>query len=78
MYKAVILVIALFSFVNWGLDPDVICKVVSETPQTPQVCGYSERSLIMNVFGSSFAFILTAMATTILALWVKNDDCRLI
>ncbi|EBZ2217466.1 hypothetical protein AH580_19545 [Salmonella enterica subsp. enterica serovar Montevideo] len=70
IYKAVISVIALFSFVNWGLDPNVICKVVSETPQ---VCGYSEHSLIMNVFGSSFAFILTAMATTILVLWVKND-----
>ncbi|EFB7478626.1 hypothetical protein DFT97_004509 [Salmonella enterica subsp. enterica serovar Newport] len=70
IYKAVISVIALFSFVNWGFDPNVICKAVSETPQ---VCGYSERSLIMNVFGSGFAFILTAMATTILALWVKND-----
>ncbi|EDV9722850.1 hypothetical protein NU50_004345 [Salmonella enterica subsp. salamae] len=70
LYKAIISVIALFSFVNWGLDPNVIYKVVSETPQ---VCGYSERSLIMNVFGSGFAFILTAMATIILALWVKND-----
>ncbi|ECP0984815.1 hypothetical protein FZF94_19175 [Salmonella enterica] len=70
LYKAIISVIALFSFVNWGLDPNVICKAVSETPQ---VCGYSERGLMMNAFGSGFAFILTAMATTILALWVKKD-----
>ncbi|ASD99267.1 TPA: hypothetical protein ACXZSS_004323 [Salmonella enterica] len=70
LYKAIISVIALFSFVNWGLDPNVICRAVSETPQ---VCGYSERGLMMNAFGSGVAFILTAMATTILALWVKKD-----
>lgn len=66
-YKAIISVIALFSFVNWGLDPNVICKAVSET------CGYSEHGLIINTFGSGFAFILTIMATGILALWVNKD-----
>ncbi|ECK6787713.1 hypothetical protein FSD31_26160 [Salmonella enterica] len=65
-YKAIISVIALFSFVNWGLDPNVICKAVSETPGA---CGYSEHGLIINVF----AFILTIMATGILALWVNKD-----
>lgn len=65
-YKAIISVIALFSFVNWGLNPNVICKAVSETPGA---CGYSEHGLI----GSGFAFILTIMATGILALWVNKD-----
>lgn len=37
IYKAAISIVALFSFVYWGLNPDVICKVVSEIPQT---CGY--------------------------------------
>ncbi|HFX2465577.1 TPA: hypothetical protein ACIA70_004035 [Salmonella enterica subsp. enterica serovar Java] len=69
-YKAIISVIVLFSFVNWGLDPNVICKAVSETPR---VCGYSEQGLIINIFGSGFAFILTIMATGILALWVNKD-----
>ncbi|EKZ8998574.1 hypothetical protein RE762_004446 [Salmonella enterica] len=64
-YKAIISVIALFSFVNWGLDPNVICKAVSETPGA---CGYSEHGLI-----SGFAFILTIMATGILALWINKD-----
>lgn len=69
-YKAIISVIALFSFVNWGLDPNVICKAVSETPGA---CGYSEHGVVMNAFGSGFAFILTIMATGILALWVNKD-----
>ncbi|ECC1750789.1 hypothetical protein FNI40_26260 [Salmonella enterica subsp. diarizonae] len=69
-YKAIISVIAFFSFVNWGLNPNVICKAVSETPGA---CGYSEHGLIINAFGSGFAFILTIMATVILALWVNKD-----
>ncbi|EOC0702359.1 hypothetical protein ACIU3Q_005556 [Salmonella enterica subsp. enterica serovar Kokomlemle] len=67
-YKAIISVIGLFFFVNWGLDPNVICKAVSDG-----VCGYSEHGLTINVFGSGFAFILTIMATGILALWVNKD-----
>ncbi|EAA5587851.1 hypothetical protein ZH03_004637 [Salmonella enterica subsp. enterica] len=69
-YKAIISVIALFFFVKWGLDPNVICRVASETPQ---VCGYSEHGVVMNAFGSGFAFILTAMAAAILTLWVRKD-----
>ncbi|EDX6465906.1 hypothetical protein INI96_004041 [Salmonella enterica] len=42
IYKAIISIIALFSFVKWGLDPNVICRVASETPQ---VCGYSDYPL---------------------------------
>ncbi|HCI5391096.1 hypothetical protein DXF93_25700 [Escherichia coli] len=68
--KVIISVIALFSFVYWGLDPDVICKATSETPQ---VCGYSERGLMVNAFGSGFAILLTTMAAALLALWVSKD-----
>lgn len=70
IYKAVISVIALFSFVKWMLDPNIICKVVSETPQ---VCGYSEHGEVMNAFGLGFQLVLTAMATAILAIWVGKD-----
>ncbi|MFG5954547.1 hypothetical protein N4Q41_22995 [Salmonella enterica subsp. enterica serovar Anatum] len=68
--KAIISVMVFFSFVHWGLNPDVICKVFSEIPQT---CGYSKGGSMMNVFGSLFAFMLSAMAAAILALWVSKD-----
>ncbi|GKW29449.1 hypothetical protein AB6D34_18420 [Pectobacterium brasiliense] len=70
VYKAIISVTALFSFIYWGLDPEIMCKVASETPQA---CSLSERSLIMNALGSGFAIMLTAMAAAILALWVSKD-----
>lgn len=70
IYKAVISIIALFSFVYWGLDPDVICKVASETPQ---MCGHSERGFMVNFFGPGFAVLLSTMAAAILALWVSKD-----
>ncbi|EHF2630466.1 hypothetical protein JZQ46_003852 [Salmonella enterica subsp. enterica serovar Panama] len=70
IYKAAISIVALFSFVYWGLDPDVICKVVSEIPQT---CGYSKGGSMMNALGSLFSFMLSAMAAAILALWVSKD-----
>ncbi|WP_406642788.1 hypothetical protein [Pectobacterium brasiliense] len=70
VYKAIISVVALFSFIYWGLDPEIICKVASETPQD---CSFYERSLIMNALGSGFAIMLTAMAVTILVLWVSKD-----
>ncbi|KGA36250.1 hypothetical protein KU74_07230 [Pectobacterium brasiliense] len=72
VYKGIISVIALFSFVYWGLDPEIMCKVASETPQA---CSLSlpERGLIMNALGSGFAIMLTAMAAAILALWVSKD-----
>lgn len=70
IYKAIISIIAFFSFVYWGLDPDVICKVASETPQ---LCGYSEHGLLVNAFGSGFTITLSIMAAAILALWVSKD-----
>jgi hypothetical protein len=66
--KAIISVILLFSFVNWGLDPDVICKAASETPR---LCGYSERDLMVNAVGSGFAILLSTMAAALLVLWVS-------
>lgn len=68
--KAIISVIALFAFIYWGLDPETICKVASESPQA---CGLSERGLMMNAIGSGFAMMLTVMAAAILALWVSKD-----
>lgn len=70
IHKAIISVIALFALIYWGLDPETICKVASESPQT---CGLSERGLMMNALGSGFAMMLTAMAAAILALWVSKD-----
>ncbi|EBR2743700.1 hypothetical protein IOM43_001400 [Salmonella enterica] len=70
IFKAAVSIVTLFSFVYWGLDPDVMCKVVSETPQT---CGYSKGGSLMNAFGSLFAFMLSAMAAAILALWFRKD-----
>ncbi|MDY8846278.1 hypothetical protein UY734_20225 [Escherichia coli] len=42
-HKAIISVIALLAFIYWGLDPETICKVASESPQT---CGLSELLII--------------------------------
>ncbi|ECI4151949.1 hypothetical protein DPO80_16585 [Salmonella enterica subsp. salamae] len=70
IHKAIISVIALFAFIYWGLDPETICKVASESPQA---CGLSERGLMMNALGSGLAMMLTAMAAAILALWVSKD-----
>ncbi|WOY02056.1 hypothetical protein OGM22_09775 [Dickeya fangzhongdai] len=69
IYKAIISIIALFSFVYWGLDPDVICQVTSETTQ---VCGYSDGGLMVNSLGSGFAIMLSTIAAAILALWVSK------
>lgn len=69
IHKAIISVIALFVFIYWGLDPETICKVASESHQA---CGLSERGL-MNALGFGFAMMLTAMAAAILALWISKD-----
>ncbi|HAU8267691.1 TPA: hypothetical protein I8287_005443 [Kluyvera intermedia] len=68
--KAIISIIALFSFIYWGLDSNFICKLASETPRA---CGYSERGLMVNVFGSGLAILLSTMAAAILAMWVSKD-----
>jgi len=69
IYKAIISCVALFSFVYWGLDPDTICKIASETPQS---CGYN-NGLIVNVFGSALGMMLSAMAIAILIIWIRKD-----
>lgn len=73
--KAIIAVIAWFSFIHWGLDPKFICKVVSETPQT---CGYAEPNVPVIGAGINFLkaglhIVLGTMAATLLALWVSKD-----
>lgn len=68
--KAFISIIALFCFIYWGLDPNFICEVASETPRA---CGYSERGLMVNAFGSGLAILLSTMAAAILAMWVSKD-----
>jgi hypothetical protein len=70
IYKVIISAIALYSFIHWGLDPKIICKIASDTPQA---CGYSEHGLIANVIGTSLAMVLIAIAMVILAAWVRND-----
>ncbi|EIK1335871.1 hypothetical protein LJV55_004376 [Salmonella enterica] len=70
IYKVIISIVVFFCFVYWGLDPDVICRVASDTPQT---CGYSKGGLMANAFGSIFSFMLSAMAAAVLALWVSKD-----
>lgn len=70
IYKVIISAIALFSFIYWGLDPQFICNIASNTPQT---CGYPERGLIVNIFGSGLSMVLCAMAVAILAMWISKD-----
>ncbi|WP_409160601.1 hypothetical protein [Pectobacterium sp. B2J-2] len=70
IYKAIISAFALFSFVHWGLDHDIICKIASETPQT---CGYSERGLFMNMLGTALSVMTTASAAAILVMWIRKD-----
>lgn len=70
IYKVIISANALFSFIHWGLEPESLCRIASETPQT---CGYSERGLFVNIVGTGFAMILTAMVAAILAMWIRKD-----
>ncbi|UAN24988.1 hypothetical protein KGP25_26165 (plasmid) [Enterobacter sp. JBIWA003] len=70
IYKVIISAISLYSFVRWGLDPDVICKIFSEEPRT---CGYHDRGLIVNSLGTGFSILLTAMAVAILSMWIRKD-----
>jgi hypothetical protein len=69
-YKSIISAIALFSFIHWGLDRELLCKLANDTPQT---CGYLEDGSIVKVFGTGFAVMLTAMAVAILTTWIRKD-----
>lgn len=62
--KAIISVMVFFSFVHWGLNPDVICKVFSETAQT---CGNTDA------FNSPISFMLGASLAAMLITWVLED-----
>lgn len=68
--KVIISAIALFSFIHWGLDPEVICKIASDTPQT---CTYSGSGLIVNALGTGFSMMLIAILVVILLTWIRKD-----
>lgn len=72
-HKVLILVISLFSFCYWGLDPDFICKVFSETPLT---CGYSGGDSIMNGFIFTLRCLLSISAAAILGVWISKENNR--
>ncbi len=67
-YKIIISAIALFAFARWGLDPKLICDVVSTTPD---ICGYPDGSTGYT-FNSVFKVILIAVAIPLLVLWVEK------
>ncbi|EDW0492812.1 hypothetical protein R230_004474 [Salmonella enterica subsp. enterica serovar Inverness] len=66
--KAIISVMVFFSLVHLWLNPDVICKVFSETAQT---CGNTDafNSLISFMLGAGLSASLVAMLIT----WVRKD-----
>lgn len=70
IYKLILSIIAFSSFIYWGLDGDLICKVFSSTTQQ---CGYSDNNSIMYIIGSGLKIMLISLAAGMLISWVRKD-----